>query len=100
MSDEMILTFVGIGSGDCESACYDVSLEEFVRLTGEKPARSDRSKFYGGMYRFYPPDLAKIGEVCEVSIACKPTGYRMINHGASEPPVKSWDETKEQPDED
>jgi hypothetical protein len=99
MSDELTVSFVGIESGDYESACYDVSFEEFVRLTGEKPGRSDRSKFYGGMYRFYPLDLAKVGEVCEVSVTCKPTGYRMINHGASEPPVQSWDETKEIPDE-
>jgi hypothetical protein len=100
MSDERIVSFVGIQSGDYESACYDVSAEEYVRLTGEKPTKSDRSYFYAGRYRFYPPSCETEGLICSVMIRHKYSGQRAIKYGETEPPMQSWDESKEQPDED
>jgi hypothetical protein len=57
----MKVKFKGIASGDHEAFCWDVSREEFTRLTGMEPKHHDRSFFRQGYYRIYPgwevPDL-------------------------------------------
>ena len=49
--------FTGYRSGDCECFCFDVTLEDFIKIRGEKPAKFDESAYYKGFYRIYPTDL-------------------------------------------
>lgn len=49
--------FKGLPSGDYESFCFDVTKEEFEKITGKKPSKWDSSKFNKGLYRLYPNDL-------------------------------------------
>ncbi len=49
--------FVGIPSGDGESFCWDVSEEEYKRITGENPSKGNESFFNKGFYRLYDWDM-------------------------------------------
>ena len=64
--------FRGIPSGDYEAFCFDVTKEEYERITGKKPKKWDKSKISNGLYRLYPDDLFEDfnGEV-EVEIKIK-----------------------------
>ena len=51
------LEITGVISGDYESACVDVSKEEFKKLKGYKPEKFDESLFYENLYRYYSVDI-------------------------------------------
>lgn len=49
--------FKGIPSGDCSAFCWDVSKEEYVKITGKKPGKYDKSNENKGLYKIYPNDF-------------------------------------------
>lgn len=49
--------FEGIPSGDCESFCWDVNKETYVKIKNKQPDRFDKSKSNKGLYRIYPDDF-------------------------------------------
>jgi len=49
--------FQGIPSGDCESFCWDVDKETFIKIKGEAPNKHDKSRVNKGLYRIYPDDF-------------------------------------------
>lgn len=54
------IEFIGIPSGDHEVFCYDVSEEEFIRITGNIPDTFSKSFFNPGTYRLYPHEVLDI----------------------------------------
>lgn len=49
--------FKALSSGDYESFCFDVTREDFERITGKQPTKWDKSKFNKGLYRLYPNEF-------------------------------------------
>ena len=49
----------GVCSGDYESACLDVSAEEFKKLKGFEPEEFDESCFYKNLFRYYGVEIPK-----------------------------------------
>ncbi len=50
------VTFEGQSSGDYECFCWDVTPEEFVRITGRQPDKYEKA-FAKDHFRLYPNDL-------------------------------------------
>ena len=49
------IKFKGYPSGDYETFCWNVSKEDFIRLTEKEPdEESDKSCFHHETYRIYP----------------------------------------------
>jgi hypothetical protein len=54
----MSITITGIPSGDCECFCWEVTLEEYEKVTGGKPD-DEWEKLQNGLYRLYPDDIMR-----------------------------------------
>ncbi len=53
----------GYLSGDYECFCFDVPLSEYIRITGRKPEKHDKSWFNKKTYRIYLSDIVKILQI-------------------------------------
>lgn len=81
-----IVHFIGIPSGDNEAFCWDVTKEEFKRLTGKNPSKHDKSFFNKKHYRIYPgreiPDIVDDnldGQATKTSLYVTMTEARIKN---------------------
>ena len=67
------ITFEGQPSGDHVSFCWNVTAEEYERVTGRKPDKWAAAAFAGtGYYRLYPDDILHHmpdGKVCRITIS-------------------------------
>lgn len=51
------IEFIGYPSGDCDSFCWDVSKEDFIKITGNKPDYYDKAVNHNGLYIIHPNDF-------------------------------------------
>lgn len=63
-----IIKFSGIPSGDFDSFCWDVSKEDFIKITNEEPTEDDISFSNKGLYRIYPNNFHDNKDMCNIEI--------------------------------